>query len=217
MAANPWYAWYASDARAKMAGLSLATRGAYRELLDHYYTIGGPIASDRDELYRIAVATTAEERAAVDTAVALFFKEKSGSLHNKRADSEIVKRAKWHEALSEAGRRGGLSRATSQDASQPQARPQPQPQPELHLQGTTSVAQPPNSTAVAYIPIIGGKEYGVSKELLAELEAAYPAVDGLATLKEIRAWCVTNPGKRKTERGVPRFINRWFEKVQNGG
>jgi hypothetical protein len=74
-----------------------------------------------------------------------------------------------------------------------------------------------NGEAVSFIPIVGNVEYGVSKSLLAELEAAYPQVDGPQTLKEIRAWCVTNPQKRKTARGLPRFINRWFERVQNNG
>lgn len=80
-----------------------------------------------------------------------------------------------------------------------------------------SLAGPVNGDAVAYIPIVGGTEFGVSKELLAELEAAYPMVDGPQTLKEIRAWCITNPARRKTARGAPRFINRWFEQVQNRG
>jgi hypothetical protein len=66
------------------------------------------------------------------------------------------------------------------------------------------------------IPLVGSKSYPVSAAFLAELEAAYPAVDGPATLREIRAWCVANPTKRKTARGATRFINRWFEKVQNG-
>lgn len=78
-------------------------------------------------------------------------------------------------------------------------------------------AEPVNGSAVAFFPLADGSEYAVSKELLATLEAAYPAVDGPATLKEIRAWCVTNPRKRKTARGAPAFLNRWFEKVQNHG
>jgi len=73
-----------------------------------------------------------------------------------------------------------------------------------------------NGEAVAFIPIVGG-EYGVSKVLLAELERAYPDVDGPGTLLEIRAWCVTNPGKRKTAKGVPRFLNGWFDRLQNRG
>lgn len=76
--------------------------------------------------------------------------------------------------------------------------------------------EPLNGNAVAYIPIIGG-DFGVSKEYLAELETAYPLVDGPATLKQIRAWCLSNPQRQKTARGVTRFINSWFEKDQNHG
>ena len=76
-----------------------------------------------------------------------------------------------------------------------------------------------NGNAVCYIPVVGAgnKEWGVSKEFLAELCAAYPAVDGEATLREIRAWCVSNPSKRKTETGMARFINSWFSREQNRG
>jgi hypothetical protein len=62
-----------------------------------------------------------------------------------------------------------------------------------------------------------GGDWGVTTDYLAELERAYPNVDGLATLREIRAWCLSNPAKRKTRRGVMRFINRWFEREQNRG
>lgn len=73
-----------------------------------------------------------------------------------------------------------------------------------------------NGEAVELIPIVGG-EFGVSKELLAELEAAYPQVDVPQTLKEIRVWCIANPSKRKTAKGAARFINYWCERVQNKG
>jgi len=74
-----------------------------------------------------------------------------------------------------------------------------------------------NGEAVEVIPLIGGKEWGVSKAFLAELERAYPIVDGPATLKEIRAWCVANPSRCKTEKGVARFINSWFGRIQDRG
>lgn len=78
-------------------------------------------------------------------------------------------------------------------------------------------APPPhlNGKVIAQIPILGGKEWGVTETYLAELEAAYPAVDGKQTLSEIRAWCISNPTQRKTERGVMRFINAWFAREQN--
>ena len=74
-----------------------------------------------------------------------------------------------------------------------------------------------NGTAVAYIPLADKTQWGVAPGFLAELEAAYPAVDGPATLREIRAWCISNPAKCKTKTGVTRFLNTWFAKVQNGG
>ena len=72
-------------------------------------------------------------------------------------------------------------------------------------------------SAVALIPLVGKKEWSVDLKFLRELEAAYPDVDGPGTLREIRAWCLANPTKRKTERGVRRFLNRWFERTQNNG
>ncbi len=78
-------------------------------------------------------------------------------------------------------------------------------------------ADPVNGDAVVHIPLINGTEWGVSKDLLTELERAYPAVDGPTTLREIRAWCLCNPKNCKTAGGVKRFLNRWFEKEQNRG
>lgn len=73
----------------------------------------------------------------------------------------------------------------------------------------------PSDSPVALIPLVGQKQYPVYKTFLEELENAYPDVDGPATLLEIRAWCLANPTRCKTERGVARFINSWFERTQN--
>lgn len=67
------------------------------------------------------------------------------------------------------------------------------------------------------IPLVGEKEYDVHQSLADELERAYPAVDVQQTLREIRVWNLANPRERKTESGILRHINRWFEKEQNRG
>lgn len=67
------------------------------------------------------------------------------------------------------------------------------------------------------IPLVDKTEFTLPQKLVTELEAAYPAVDIGATLREIRAWCLTNPTRCKTRRGAPAFINRWFAKEQNRG
>lgn len=82
--------------------------------------------------------------------------------------------------------------------------------PELKLE-----AQKINGS-VANIPILGG-EFPITPELAREFEADYPAVDVPQTLREIRAWCVANPKRRKTRSGVLRFVNNWLAKEQNSG
>lgn len=70
---------------------------------------------------------------------------------------------------------------------------------------------------VLSIPLIGDKEYEVHQSLVDEFDRNYPAVDVMQTLREIRAWNLSNPNERKTESGVLRHINRWMAKEQNKG
>lgn len=85
------------------------------------------------------------------------------------------------------------------------------------LAASTPVDEPPESKVppVELIPLPGTGEYPVSPQLVNELQRAYPGVDIRAELGKARAWCVTNPTKRKTARGVPRFLNAWMERAQN--
>lgn len=84
--------------------------------------------------------------------------------------------------------------------------------------GILSLEPPPvNGNAVAYIPLVNGTEFGVSADMVAELEAAYPAVDVPLTLFQIRAWNISNPKLRKTKAGVMRHINIWCAREQDKG
>ena len=66
------------------------------------------------------------------------------------------------------------------------------------------------------IPMIGGEEFEVRQSLASELERLYPNVDIPATLKQMRGWCIGNPTKLKTPRGIRKFITGWCERDQNG-
>ena len=48
-------------------------------------------------------------------------------------------------------------------------------------------------------------------------QETYQAVDVYQQLKEIRSWSDANPAKRKTQKGVRRFINMWLAKEQDKG
>lgn len=45
----------------------------------------------------------------------------------------------------------------------------------------------------------------------------YPAVDVVQELRAMKGWINSNPRKRKTKRGINRFINGWLSKEQNKG
>lgn len=59
------------------------------------------------------------------------------------------------------------------------------------------------------------KTWGMHADFAETLKAAYPALDVAAEAKRALAWCVANPAKRKTPRGMPAFLNRWMERAQN--
>lgn len=59
--------------------------------------------------------------------------------------------------------------------------------------------------------------YDVSLEKIALWKDTYPAVDVEQELKKMVAWCDSNPQKRKTKKGIERFINNWLSKEQDKG
>ena len=70
---------------------------------------------------------------------------------------------------------------------------------------------------VILLPIVGNGrgETPITEEQVREWEAAYPAVDVVQQLREMHSWLSSNPRKRKTRRGIPRFVNGWLAKEQD--
>src|SRR3990167_6232248 len=110
MSSKPWYAWYPGDWKAKTSDLSLAEKGAYGELIDHYYSMAEALPEALPQLYRLCGAVSDEEKTAVQTVINRFFTLKNNKLHNKRCDKEIIRQAQIRESLSERGRAGAASR-----------------------------------------------------------------------------------------------------------
>lgn len=100
--------------------------------------------------------------------------------------------------------------------SPPESNPNPNPESESNpkeVGGEPQTASPP----VVSIPLNDGTEYPVSQEQCQEWAGVYPAVDVIQRLREMREWCLNNPAKRKTARGVRGFITRWLAKEQDRG
>lgn len=70
---------------------------------------------------------------------------------------------------------------------------------------------------VASLPLNTGEEYPIYQKDLDEWQELYPAVDVKQQLNAMRGWCMANPTKKKTSRGIKRFINGWLQREQDRG
>lgn len=67
------------------------------------------------------------------------------------------------------------------------------------------------------LPLLDGTFYEVPEDKLNKWGEAFPAVDIVQELRKMYLWLESNPKKRKTRRGVERFIYGWLERAQNKG
>ncbi len=59
-----------------------------------------------------------------------------------------------------------------------------------------------------------GKEFLMTKDKVNELKALYPLVNVTQSLRNMKGWLISNPRKRKTLRGIMRFVNAWLVRDQ---
>lgn len=91
---------------------------------------------------------------------------------------------------------------------------------ESEMEAYASCAAPQGDAApppVISMPLNDGTEYPVTQEQCQEWAGLYPAVDVIQQLRNMRGWLIGNPGKRKTQRGILRFITSWLAREQDRG
>ncbi len=81
--------------------------------------------------------------------------------------------------------------------------------------------EPPDPEVLSFL-LVGkgtgdGNWWPLKASKLKEYEESYPDLDILGQLRAARQWLADNPGKRKTARGMTRFLNSWLARVQNAG
>lgn len=197
--------------------------GAYWLLLTAYYSSGKPLPSEAIRIMRIVGASTTDEVKATTHVLETYFTLEGDEYRHERADAEIAKRDNYHNALSEAGRKGGLSKATRVATSLAVASPQPQPQPQSYPQShpkesTTTAPKPAAST-----PKQNGHKIlfdsekgcfaGISEEQELLWQDAYPAVPIPPAISQAAAWAKANPANRKSN--WERFLVNWFSRAQD--
>ncbi|GAA6409041.1 hypothetical protein K040078D81_31580 [Blautia hominis] len=60
-------------------------------------------------------------------------------------------------------------------------------------------------------------EYWIFEDQIAEWKELFPAVDVMQELRKMRSWLDSNQSRRKTKRGILRFVNGWLSKEQDKG
>ena len=82
---------------------------------------------------------------------------------------------------------------------------------------STPAAKPQPTPSEFNIPLNDGTFYNVPKENIEVYKRLYPAVDVEQALRNMIGWCMGNPTRRKTQRGVKRFITGWLAGDQDEG
>lgn len=60
-------------------------------------------------------------------------------------------------------------------------------------------------------------EYWIYGDQVEQWSQLFPAVDVMQELRKMKSWLDSNPSRRKTKRGILRFVNGWLSKEQDKG
>ncbi|WP_339806133.1 hypothetical protein [uncultured Marinobacter sp.] len=66
--------------------------------------------------------------------------------------------------------------------------------------------------AARIFPLKDGSDYTVSETFVSELKDTYRKLDVEHHLKRARLWLIATPSKRKTSRGMTKFLNGWMSR-----
>lgn len=77
----------------------------------------------------------------------------------------------------------------------------------------SSTQTPENGTGI-FMVLEDDSFYDVLPDKLSMWQRAYPDLDVERELYQMASWCDANPTKRKTRRGIEKFINGWLNRSQ---
>lgn len=218
MSSRHWMPLYVAEYIADTMHLTALEHGAYLLLIMHYWQ-KGRLPDDDRKLASIA-RVTPEQWSDMRSTIAEFFEP--GWTHT-RIDSELKRAQESYERRAAAGRAGGKAKAAGkQSASIAKARPeQSQSHSPTEKEGSNEPSSPepgkPAPVVVIGLPTVSDGDFPVTEAEVAEWSSAYPAVDVRQQLAAMRQWLIANPTRRKTKRGMRKFVVSWLDRRQNVG
>jgi hypothetical protein len=85
------------------------------------------------------------------------------------------------------------------------------------MHGAEAAPCQPTVPPVITLTLNDKTEYPVTEEQVDEWAKLYPAVDVMQALRKMKGWLDANPSRRKTKKGILRFVNNWLSKEQDRG
>ena len=215
-----FYKRYIGDYQRKTGHLSICEHGAYTLMLDVHYATGKPLPPEEDRLFRLLRATTDQEQLAVAVVLDHFWKLTDQGWVNPRAMEEIGKakaQAKTNQRIATERETKRLTkRSTNDQPIHSHSHSQNQiPDTKPRKKKKISPAPSPEDAVLMLLTSSYEIEYPVTKEKRAEYQKTYPGIDVDQELRSVQQWCIDNPSRRKTARGMPRFLNAWMDRAQN--
>jgi uncharacterized protein YdaU (DUF1376 family) len=219
------------DYRRDTMHLTLLEHGAYRQLLDLYYL--NECELDANAL-RLICARSEDEIRAAQTVLDEFFEKTENGYKHKRCEAEIAKyRQKSDKAKASAEARWGKKQSGNKERNanamrthngrnaNQEPRTKNQYIESTNVDSCSKPLQASTSPPVISIPTnrygTKGEEYPVTQQQVDDWSSSYPAVDVMQQLRTMRSWSTNNPTKRKTVKGMPKFIDSWLSREQDKG
>lgn len=209
-------------------GWTAEERGHYIVLLITQWEQGAiPASPDRVELVSPGVTAC---WATIEPKFPLW---PDGQRRNRRCEEHRERAQALRRARSEAGAKGNQTRwggrngiakgsqGDSQTHRKPIANgvaktshPSPSPSPEEAVgKSSLSSGSVRGGEPMPVFPCDRG-DWTPTGEMLAEWQATFPGLDVMAQLRRARQWCVDNVDRRKTQRGMRRFIGSWLSNAK---
>lgn len=235
-----FYPHHIGDFNSATRHLNRIERSVYRDLIEFYYDTEQALPTDIKSLCRKILANTPEETKAVEQVLAEFFKPTENGWYHERCESVILDYkgksqlasesaiARWQKQKGSSGDANAMRTHNERNAKAMLTKNQ-EPRTKNQDLKTTACAEPlcdstpkaghAQSTGKVFIsiPILGDQVHSVTESEVLEYEQAYPAVDVKQSLRHMRQWCLANPKRRKTQRGVRGFITGWLGREQDRG
>lgn len=75
----------------------------------------------------------------------------------------------------------------------------------------------PDRKKVISLSLNDNTEHWIYEDNVSKWSELFPAVDVMQELRKMKSWLDSNKARRKTKRGIARFINSWLSKEQDKG